>query len=67
MSPKDFRPSPLQDATAVRAGDGWTLVFIRDLPHPPARVSARSPIPPSCVRGHRSTPIATSASPARRP
>ena len=38
MSPKDFRPSPPQDATVVREGGHWTLVFVRDLPHPPARV-----------------------------
>ena len=34
MSPKDFRPSPVQDATAVREGGHWTLVFVRDLPYP---------------------------------
>jgi uncharacterized protein YndB with AHSA1/START domain len=38
MSAKDFRPGPAQDATAVREGERWTLVFVRDLKHPPARV-----------------------------
>jgi uncharacterized protein YndB with AHSA1/START domain len=38
MSTKDFRPSPPGDATVVRDGGHWTLVFVRDLPHPPARV-----------------------------
>ncbi|MET0556557.1 MAG: SRPBCC family protein [Vicinamibacteria bacterium] len=38
MTAKDFRPSPPQDASAVREGDRWTLVFVRDLPHPPAQV-----------------------------
>lgn len=34
-----YEPSPLADVRAEQATDGrWTLVFVRDLPHPPARV-----------------------------
>ncbi|MEV0713300.1 SRPBCC family protein [Asanoa sp. NPDC050611] len=34
-----YEPSTLADARAEQATDGrWTLVFIRDFPHPPARV-----------------------------
>jgi uncharacterized protein YndB with AHSA1/START domain len=36
----DFDPGPLADATVVADGDTWTLIFIRDLPHPPAKVWA---------------------------
>jgi uncharacterized protein YndB with AHSA1/START domain len=35
-----FDPGPPADATVVEDGDAWTLVFIRDLPHPPAKVWA---------------------------
>ncbi len=38
MSAKDFRPGPLRDATVVRDGDRWALVFVRDLPFLPERV-----------------------------
>jgi uncharacterized protein YndB with AHSA1/START domain len=31
-------PGPLGDATVVADGDTWTLIFIRDLRHPPAMV-----------------------------
>jgi uncharacterized protein YndB with AHSA1/START domain len=34
-----YEPSTLAEARAERAADGrWTLVFVRDFPHPPARV-----------------------------
>ena len=31
-------PGPLGDASVVADGDSWTLIFIRDLRHPPALV-----------------------------
>jgi uncharacterized protein YndB with AHSA1/START domain len=31
-------PGPLADATVVPDGDGWTLIFIRELRQPPAAV-----------------------------
>ncbi|MCA2218819.1 SRPBCC family protein [Jidongwangia harbinensis] len=31
-------PGPLGDASVVADGDTWTLIFIRDLRHPPAAV-----------------------------
>jgi uncharacterized protein YndB with AHSA1/START domain len=31
-------PGPLGDASVVAGGDTWTLIFIRDLRHPPAAV-----------------------------
>jgi uncharacterized protein YndB with AHSA1/START domain len=40
MEPRDFEPSPLTDVRAEPAGDRWTLVFVRDLRHPPAAVWA---------------------------
>ncbi|HEY0000448.1 MAG TPA: SRPBCC family protein [Actinoplanes sp.] len=33
-----FNPGPAGDARVVPAGDRWTLIFIRDLRHPPAVV-----------------------------
>jgi uncharacterized protein YndB with AHSA1/START domain len=33
-----FDPGPLADATLQPDGDRWTLVFVRDLHHPPAAV-----------------------------
>jgi uncharacterized protein YndB with AHSA1/START domain len=33
-----FDPGPLADATVQSDGDRWTLVFVRDLRHPPAVV-----------------------------
>jgi uncharacterized protein YndB with AHSA1/START domain len=33
-----FHPGPLADATVQPDGDRWTLIFIRDLSHPPAVV-----------------------------
>jgi uncharacterized protein YndB with AHSA1/START domain len=33
-----FDPGPLADATVQPDGDRWTLVFVRDLHHPPAAV-----------------------------
>jgi uncharacterized protein YndB with AHSA1/START domain len=34
----DFDPGPPADATVVPDGDHWTLIFIRELRRPPARV-----------------------------
>ena len=31
---------PLSDVAYERSGDQWTLVFVRDIPHPPAKVWA---------------------------
>lgn len=33
-------PGPPADASVVPEGDGWTLIFIRELSHPPAAVWA---------------------------
>src|SRR4051794_17919342 len=33
-----FDPGPLADATVQPDGDRWTLIFVRDLRHPPAAV-----------------------------
>src|SRR6185295_10700337 len=33
-----YEPSPLADVTYRPAGDHWTLVFVRDLEHPPEKV-----------------------------
>ncbi|GAB1641207.1 SRPBCC family protein [Krasilnikovia sp. MM14-A1259] len=38
MRTTDFDAGPPADATVVPDGDTWTLVFIRDLKHPPDRV-----------------------------
>ena len=38
MNRANFRPGPLADVSAHSDGDGWTLVFVRELAHPPARV-----------------------------
>jgi uncharacterized protein YndB with AHSA1/START domain len=35
-----FEPSPIADASARPNGDRWTLVFVRDLRHSPAKVWA---------------------------
>lgn len=35
-----FDPGPPADATVTGAGDAWTLIFVRALPHPPERVWA---------------------------
>ncbi|MGV9215087.1 SRPBCC family protein [Micromonospora sp. RB23] len=40
MDRDSFRPSPPVEAYAEHAGGGATLVFVRDLPHPPAAVWA---------------------------
>jgi uncharacterized protein YndB with AHSA1/START domain len=34
----DFRPTPPAGAAVVREDDRFTLVFVRELPHPPERV-----------------------------
>jgi len=36
----NFDPGPLADATVEEADGHWTLVFVRDLRHPPERVWA---------------------------
>jgi uncharacterized protein YndB with AHSA1/START domain len=36
----DFDPGPLADASVVAAGEQWTLIFVRALPHPPEKVWA---------------------------
>lgn len=38
MNRDDFRPGPPADVTAVQDGDRWTLVFVRELHHPPEQV-----------------------------
>jgi uncharacterized protein YndB with AHSA1/START domain len=38
MKRDDYRPSPLGPAEAEKDGEHWTLVFHRDLRHPPEKV-----------------------------
>lgn len=38
MTSSAHRPSPLVPVRTIRAENGWTLVFTRDLPHPPEKV-----------------------------
>ena len=38
MNRKDYRPTPAGRVEAERDGDRWTLVFVRELAHPPQRV-----------------------------
>jgi uncharacterized protein YndB with AHSA1/START domain len=33
-----YEPTPLADVAARQTGDRWTLVFVRDLDHPPTKV-----------------------------
>jgi len=40
MNRDAYRPSPLGQAEADKDGEHWTLVFHRDLRHPPAKVWA---------------------------
>jgi len=40
MNSRTYVPSPMADVTASQDGDRWTIVFIRDLRHPPERVWA---------------------------
>ena len=40
MNTHDFDPGPLQEVAAEQDGQRWTLVFVRDLAHPPAQVWA---------------------------
>jgi uncharacterized protein YndB with AHSA1/START domain len=40
MTSHEFQPGPLADVEAQQDGDRWTLVFVRTLPHPPAKVWA---------------------------
>jgi uncharacterized protein YndB with AHSA1/START domain len=40
MKRETFRPGPLADVRYETDGDRWTLVFVRDLRHPPASVWA---------------------------
>ena len=38
MSTQSFDPGPLAEVSGEEAGAGWTLVFVRELRHAPARV-----------------------------
>jgi uncharacterized protein YndB with AHSA1/START domain len=38
MNPKAYRPSRAERVEARPEGNRWTLVFVRELPHPPQRV-----------------------------
>jgi uncharacterized protein YndB with AHSA1/START domain len=38
MNRDDYRPTPPADVTAVNDGDRWTVVFVRELHHPPEKV-----------------------------
>jgi uncharacterized protein YndB with AHSA1/START domain len=40
MNRSTFVPGPLAEVECVAGEDGWTLVFVRDLSHPPERVWA---------------------------
>lgn len=40
MTPDDFDPGPLAHAEIQHTDDTWTLVFVRDLRHPPEKVWA---------------------------
>jgi uncharacterized protein YndB with AHSA1/START domain len=40
MNPNDFQPGPLADVDCLAGDEEWTLVFVRDLRHPPERVWA---------------------------
>lgn len=40
MSAEPFRPGPLAAVDSRAVGERWTLVFVRDLAHPPERVWA---------------------------
>ncbi|MFR9774787.1 SRPBCC family protein [Micromonospora sp. MS34] len=40
MDRESFRPGPLAEVARVPADQGWDLVFVRDLRHPPERVWA---------------------------
>jgi uncharacterized protein YndB with AHSA1/START domain len=40
MNRSTFAPSPLADVESLAEEDGWTLVFVRDLRHPPEKVWA---------------------------
>lgn len=38
MTRKRMEPGPLADVSYQRSGGRWTLVFVRDIPHAPAKV-----------------------------
>lgn len=40
MEPKTLDPGPLADVDCRASDDRWTLVFVRDLPHPSGKVWA---------------------------
>jgi uncharacterized protein YndB with AHSA1/START domain len=40
MSPIPFEPGPLAPVDCLPGKDGWTLVFVRELRHPPEKVWA---------------------------
>jgi uncharacterized protein YndB with AHSA1/START domain len=38
MTRRDYRPTPAGRVETRQDGDHWTLVFVRELAHPPQRV-----------------------------
>jgi uncharacterized protein YndB with AHSA1/START domain len=40
MTRSNFDAGPLADVSYEASGERWTLVFVRDIPHPPAKVWA---------------------------
>lgn len=38
MKKVDYQPGAVAEAEARQDGDRWTLVFVRELPHPPSKV-----------------------------
>lgn len=40
MRPTTFEPGPLAEVDCQASDDRWTLVFVRDLRHPPEKVWA---------------------------
>lgn len=50
MNQAAFDPGPLSEVEARPSGDQWTLVFVRDLRHPPERVWAALTEPEQLVK-----------------
>jgi uncharacterized protein YndB with AHSA1/START domain len=50
MDRDSFRPGPLAEVARVPADDGWDLVFVRDLRHPPEQVWAALTDPDQLAR-----------------
>jgi uncharacterized protein YndB with AHSA1/START domain len=46
----DFDPGPLAEVTARQDGDRWTVVFVRELGHPPEKVWAALTDPDQLTR-----------------